>query len=320
MVCYSPLKAYRGRRSRISGKLSVHFSPRSPGAFSDRGLVIPCGKCEGCLLARSFQWSVRCTCESFYHKENYFLTLTYDKEHLPSDRNLVRAHFQGFMKRLRYYFKGYKLKVFYCGEYGETRHRPHYHAIIFGLPLQKENYRLYFLNSSKKGNRNYYNPKINEMWGKGNVAIGSFSSSSASYVAQYTLKKNKSKFSSFVATRAVKPFIGCSNRPAIGYQFFSEFWKAMFIRGFFAFSGNSKKDDKPKFLKPLPVFKRWLERDFPLEHFKYVVLPQRRANLQRLREAYFHPSEYAAKLDKRLRDRYYKERATLRKLEARCDL
>ena len=47
---------------------------------------IPCGKCEGCRIARSRDWANRCMMELEYHDSAYFLTLTYDEEHVPQSR------------------------------------------------------------------------------------------------------------------------------------------------------------------------------------------------------------------------------------------
>ena len=83
---------------------------------------IPCGKCIGCRLAYSKEWAVRIVkeCESFEY--NYFLTLTYDDEHLKSP-SLVKKDLQDFFKRLRWFYKKNfnhdNIRYFACGEYGE---------------------------------------------------------------------------------------------------------------------------------------------------------------------------------------------------------
>lgn len=45
--------------------------------------LIPCGHCIGCLLENSRQWATKGCYEAELHKENWFLTITYDDEHLP---------------------------------------------------------------------------------------------------------------------------------------------------------------------------------------------------------------------------------------------
>lgn len=313
MVCFSPIKGYRARYvNPDTGKRPVVFSPSQ--GFRDKPVVVPCGKCLGCLMTRAFYWSVRCSCESLYHDESYFLTFTYDKEHLPSDGNLCRAHFQNFMKRLRYYFPGYRIKVFYCGEYGEHRHRPHYHAIIFGLPLKKENCKMFPVDFSRRGNTNYACPLIERIWSHGMVRVGTFSSGSCSYVAQYTLKKHDSKMRAFLRTRDVQPFIGASNRNSIGFDFFMQYHTEIYRRGFFhPFS------DKDTICRNLPYFNKLLQKHFPVEYFIYVELPRRRYYKDLYSRSYCSGSFGNTLLDRDSETLYYKERKLLRSLQPRDD-
>ncbi|UPW40927.1 replication initiator protein [Sigmofec virus UA08Rod_6110] len=321
MVCYHPIRAYWSKKPHPStGNKYLVFNPSQ--ARTTDFMTVPCGKCEGCLLDKSFAWSVRCTLESQFHRENYFLTLTYDKKHLPSDGLLNRVHVQQFLKRLRKRFSDYKLRVFYCGEYGEARHRPHYHLIVFGLPLSELNYRLYKLSCSKKGNINYYNPIITDIWGKGICTIGSFSSASASYVAQYTMKKNKENLK--IASHnhrsrrfsVGRPFIGMSNRPAIGQQFFDKYYKQIFQR-------ESFKVDLGKSVvtvRPLRFFVTQLKKKDPCMYFHCITRPMRRRMIENRRLALYSPDEFSSRIDKKIRNVMIKEERTLRKLEARLDL
>lgn len=315
MVCFAPIKGYRGKRvNPETGKRPVVFSPSQ--GFLDRPVIVPCGRCLGCLMTRAFYWSVRCVCESHYHSESYFLTLTYDKEHLPSDGQLCRAHFQSFMKRLRYYFPGYRIKVFYCGEYGEKRHRPHYHAILFGLPLNAEGVKMYPVSTSKRGNINYESPFITSIWSYGLVTIGSFSANSAAYVAQYTVKKHDNAMQSYIARCSVKPFIGASNRNSIGYDFFMQYHTDIYRRGFF-----KPFDDSDIICRNLPYFNRLLQRHFPIEFFKYVELPRRAyyASLYKSAQSGSPGTFGNTLLDRDSIALYYKERKLLRNLKSRDD-
>lgn len=71
----------------------------------------------------------------------YFLTLTYNDEHIPKNHNHKEcSHLDGelcprdlklFIKRLRKRNPG--IRYFAVGEYGENFSRPHYHAVIFNL-------------------------------------------------------------------------------------------------------------------------------------------------------------------------------------------
>lgn len=75
---------------------------------------IPCGKCVGCRLDYAKQWANRLMLELQYYDEAYFVTLTYDDDHVPrswysdpetgeafQSMTLRKRDFQLFMKRLR---------------------------------------------------------------------------------------------------------------------------------------------------------------------------------------------------------------------------
>ena len=133
------------------------------------GLEVPCGKCRACRIARAREWATRIMHETEYHQENTFLTLTYSKENLPTSLSLDKSELQKFFKRLRKGIEvdGKKIKYFACGEYGETYGRPHFHAIIFGLPINF--------------NWTWY-------WTKGFIKAGTVTYDSARYVADYIQK------------------------------------------------------------------------------------------------------------------------------------
>lgn len=324
MACYHPIRSYWSKRKNPdTGNRQLVFSPSK--ALTTDYMTVPCGKCEGCLLDKAFAWSVRCTCESFYHSESYFLTLTYDSEHLPDDHQLNRVHVQQFVKRLRRAFPKDRLRVFYCGEYGERRHRPHYHMIIFGLPLARDNHRLFLHSISRKGYRNYVTSIISKKWPFGLATVGTFTSNSASYVAQYTMKKNKSNFlfnekiAKLSGVRFVKPFIGMSNRPAIGQRFFYDNYLQIFTKGNFSITMGSETRQ----IRPLKFFVRQLKKHFPVLYHSYVTRVKRL--LQFKNASLLNPKSsdnklFASSLDKKCRNRYIKEQRTLRRLESRLDL
>lgn len=99
---------------------------------------VPCGKCSACISNRRKSWFVRLAFEQQAHKKSYFVTLTYNDDHLPygldSDYNYLpvvsRRDVQLFFKRLRTYLKD-KIRYYCVSEYGPTTLRPHYHFLIF---------------------------------------------------------------------------------------------------------------------------------------------------------------------------------------------
>lgn len=93
-----------------------------------RVLVTRCGKCVECQKAYSNEWALRLYHEKMYHLYTFFLTLTYDDAHVPSDGQLRKKDIQDFILDLK---KEVDFRYFLCGEYGGTTARPHYHVLIF---------------------------------------------------------------------------------------------------------------------------------------------------------------------------------------------
>nr|QJB19323.1 MAG: replication initiator protein [Microvirus sp.] len=123
MVCTSP----------ISIKVPVKGMPK---IFQE--MEVPCGKCLACRIKKRQEWSMRMLHELSYHDKSVFLTLTYNNYYVPSHGGLSIPELQNFFKRLRKDNPDKKIKYFACGEYGEEKMRPHYHAIVFGLGLTPE--------------------------------------------------------------------------------------------------------------------------------------------------------------------------------------
>ena len=131
MPCYTPETGYRSRMGRNpeTGKWPIVFNVAD--GYHDMPVQVPCGKCIGCRLDYSRKWAIRCVLEAQMHKENCFLTLTYDDEHLPKGEKLEKEEMQKFWKRLRK-ATGTKIRYYMAGEYGTEGGRPHYHACVFG--------------------------------------------------------------------------------------------------------------------------------------------------------------------------------------------
>lgn len=91
----------------------------------------PCGQCVPCRIQRTREWTMRNMLELEYWDCARFVTLTYDDEHLPSNRSLRFKDLELFWKALRRRVPN--IAYFASGEYGEITARPHYHAIIYGI-------------------------------------------------------------------------------------------------------------------------------------------------------------------------------------------
>lgn len=182
MPCFKPLDAWRPRESTGSKKLIFLYNPKT--CESTTPIQVPCGQCVGCRLERSRQWAIRCVHESKLHKDNCFITLTYNDANLPSDKSLHYYDFQCFMKRLRKQYPGSKIRYYMCGEYGENFGRPHFHACIFGFNF--DDLKLWKVQNKQKL---YRSKKLEKLWDKGHSSVGTVTFESAAYVARYIMKK-----------------------------------------------------------------------------------------------------------------------------------
>lgn len=145
---------------------------------------MPCGQCIGCRVAKSQDWATRIAHEAALHRDNSFVTLTFDDAHLPASGVQVR-HVQLFMKRLRKAREPQKIRFFACGEYGEMFSRPHYHVILFGYRPDD----MYPWRRTKSGFVCSRSPELERVWPYGHVEVGSVTVQSAAYVARYVVKK-----------------------------------------------------------------------------------------------------------------------------------
>lgn len=198
-------------------------------------IEVPCRKCLGCLADRRKDWVRRIMYEAENHKHNGFYTFTYDEEHLESF-SLRRRHFQLFMKRLRKYCakKGYSSpRVYYRGEYGDRKERPHFHAILFNYVPERPEFLFAMTKNNKKvwhwvqGSTPYFvDEKLRELWSYGNILYTPLTQQNARYVAKYTSKIALERRRIDVVTGEVRcePFNGYSCRPAIGRSYYEKKW------------------------------------------------------------------------------------------------
>jgi len=183
MPCYRPLLGHRSSKLNENGKSIITFSAHQ--AYKDLPVMIPCGQCIGCKTDKSNEWAARCYHEARMHKDNCFVTLTYDPINIPEGGTLVKSDLQKFMKRLREKYE-HPIRFFACGEYGDAFNRPHYHLLLFGHDFSDK--RLHSRNK-KPGQHLYRSDTLELLWPQGFSTIGLFDIASAKYVAAYTAKK-----------------------------------------------------------------------------------------------------------------------------------
>lgn len=167
--------------------------------FTKDGAAYPCGQCEPCRYNRRKTWAHRIMLEGMCHGDKVFVGLSYSELHAPSlapedarlPLSLKPKHMQDFLKRLRFKVSPLKLRYYLVGEYGDKTWRPHYHAILFGYPCCV---RRHTLRLTVGGRPLAYRccdhcALLQSAWPFGDVDLGTVTRESASYCAEYTVKK-----------------------------------------------------------------------------------------------------------------------------------
>lgn len=257
MPCIGPLKAFYPKPGSNDRRLVF----KQNGDHSGIGVDVPCGQCIECRLDHARQMAIRLVKESACHERSSFLTFTYDNEHLPYGGSLVIRDAQLFHKRLHNRLlreRGYGIRFYYSGEYGETYGRPHYHSIIFGFDFPDKQ----FYKENDRGEPIFVSEFCRELWPYGRNGIGNVTFESCAYTAGYVTNKvskghDESSRAKFEAKYGrydadgnfylLEPeFARMSRRPGIGRPWFEKY------------KGETYRDDglvvSGKFVRPPRYF------------------------------------------------------------------
>lgn len=247
MKCKHPMMAYwRIGKFTENGRKAIEW--KMPTGYDSRfyeQIEIPCGKCIACRVNYSRDWAVRCVCEARDHKENYFVTLTYDDEHIKDKEGNVGAEnlvyfpttdmdeVTAFVKRLRadqqYRHECDKdfwideIKFLAATEYGDQSQRPHAHIALFGVhhPVQLDNKpALKYWKTTDQGFILYKSSYFEKLWRNGNCIVGEISAASAQYIAKYSVKRTDQLHDWCDQVNVEYPKIRMSRRPGIGKNYF----------------------------------------------------------------------------------------------------
>lgn len=242
MPCYYPIKAYRSNagRNKATGKWPLVFDSiyryTGPDPAGYEELTVACGQCIGCRLERARQWSIRCVHEASLHKQNCFLTLTYDDAHLPRAVDistgeigkgapvLRKKDMVYFMKYLRKEY-GPGIRFFQCGEYGGRTYRPHHHVLLFNFDFPDKKFF-----TTKNGFPLYTSESLRRLWSHGNHLIGSLTFESAGYTARYIVKKELGKYAKeyYEYYDIVPEYVTMSRRPGIAHDWIDKYMGDVF--------------------------------------------------------------------------------------------
>lgn len=283
MPCYHPLKAWV-KGTKPNGKYNiVKITGQDVDQIVVDGIVYPefalqtidvgCGQCIGCRMEYSRQWANRLMLELQDHKadECFFVTLTYDDDHIADhclsgfadqdtgelkgySLSLRKRDFQLFMKRLRKAVEPVKIRFFAVGEYGGKTFRPHFHLILFGLPLPSDD--LKFYKKSELG-YNYFNSDLlARCWPFGFNVVAPVTWESCCYTARYMLKKQKGENAHVYDDFGLEaPFSLCSRKPGLARGYYDrceDFSKVSSI--VIGTDRGSRKFPPPKYLEKLFEF------------------------------------------------------------------
>jgi len=174
--------------------------------FIKAGEAFPCGKCLPCRNRQRNIWTHRLMLESQLHSESAFVTLTYADDKLPADMSLQPVHIRDFLKKLRSFtdyhtkkrlaslkvgvaerdreIRRARIRYFAAGEYSPLS-RPHYHLVLFGYKTCLHGSSMY---SKVRDKCCSQCENIRELWGLGNVFLGSVTPASCGYTVGYIVK------------------------------------------------------------------------------------------------------------------------------------
>lgn len=177
------------------------MTPWSAKTLSKDYQDVPCGKCPECIKRNISQWSFRLLQEEKHSDTAYFITLTYDNDHIPIQRSgyltLRPRDLQLFFKKLRKAHTKQRhnrgvpnIRYFAVGEYGGRTLRPHYHLVLFNSSLEIMFGKQDLLALHYTGYDGACPVKLIQ-WEHGNATVGHVTGASVGYVLKYMSKPGK---------------------------------------------------------------------------------------------------------------------------------
>ncbi len=274
-----------------------------------------CGQCLGCRVDHRIMWAIRIVHEAHLHMDNFgnsWATLTYrdpDKctakqlkngHHIPADYSLKPEHVSKFIRALRKRNPDHKIRYFYCGEYGDENHRPHYHVCLFNHSFNDQQ-----LFADDEGKHTYTSPSLDAVWPYGFSTVAELNYETASYTAGYCFKKITGK-------RAKEHYLRCDENGE-AYWLTPEYIRMSTGRGKpcglgAGFYAKFKTDIFPSDETPVPG--HGTERLVP-RYYQDILKTEDPATLELVQELRrtFYEAHKADFTPERLRDKYKCARA-----------
>lgn len=199
-------------------------------------MEIPCCNCIQCRLDYSKSWAVRCYVESLQYQHNYFITLTYDDDHIkfgPSgnptvDVQDVRDFIKSLRQTYRRKFDHKGIRFFGATEYGDQSLRPHAHIILFNCPIPDLTYDFNNDDGTITHHKSsfglmMFSQIIKDHWDKGFITIEDANYNTEAYVSRYIMKKQKGQSGDEYYGKILQvepPRLFMSLKPGIGGHYF----------------------------------------------------------------------------------------------------
>jgi len=306
MACYAPLQGYK---DITTGGLV--FDKKN----ATQKMEVACGQCFGCRVDHRLMWSIRIIHEASMHMDSFgnsWATLTYrdpeactDQQYknghfIPADYSLKPSHMSDFVRSLRRGNRDHKIRYFYCGEYGDENHRPHYHICIFNHSFSDQ-----YLWKDDEGFYTYSSVELNSHWPYGFTTVAPLNLRTAAYTAGYALKKITGK-------RAQEHYLRCDEHGE-AYWLMPEYIRMSTGRGKPSGLGASfyekfKTDIFPSDTSPVPGHGT---RQLVPRYYQNILAEESPAMLEEIKELRkeFITTHAADFTPERLRDKYVCARA-----------
>lgn len=300
--------------------------------------IIPCGKCLGCFLEKARDKAVQLSLEKinpeYKSNECWFITLTYEDEYLPihtykneetgeqfSGASTELRDLQNWIKKIRDNHPDKNIRYMAAREYGSTSLRPHYHLIIFGLPLDQELF--VKVGNNTNGDPLWTTPQLDNMESKdcwsvrrplgdrsakmyraGNVMIGEVTFQSISYVARYTIKKANKEYKSDWWYKAQGLDVeAISQSQDLGKWYYELHKHEIYNRDLVPVLGKNGN-----FSRPPRSFDRLYKREFPKQYEEVIQRRKEKMLTNMLQEELQTDMDYLSILEsKELKDKQFKD-------------
>lgn len=241
MKCYRPIEAFRTPSGVVFQELGRH---------DILGRIdLPCGQCIGCRERRASDWALRVMHEASLYEDNCAVTLTYDDEHLPPHASLRHSDYKKFMRRVIHAHG--PVRFFMCGEYGEEKGRPHYHACLFGRGFRDGRVHA---GKSESGSPFYTHQGLSDLWPLGRATVQDLVRETAGYCARYIMKKQlgetaktayqKLDIETGELIQLKPPYAAMSLKPGIGARWFEKYGRDVYPHDFVITGGTKKRPPK----------------------------------------------------------------------------